>query len=140
MSLIGIDHVQLAMPPGREDDARAFYGQLLGIPEKPKPEELAKRGGVWFESAKVKIHLGVEADFRPARKAHPALLVQDLESLVARLREAGADVVDDGALPGTRRAYVSDPFGNRIELVELTLARLGGTEKELHPIRRRRLG
>ena len=119
MSIIGIDHVQLAMPPGREDDARAFYGKLLGLPEKPKPEELAKRGGVWFESGEVKIHLGVEADFRPARKAHPALLVQDLRSLVARLREAGTEVKDDLSLPETSRAYVSDPFGNRIELVEV---------------------
>jgi len=118
MSIVGIDHVQLAMPPGREEDARAFYGKLLGIAEKKKPEELAKRGGVWFENDAVKIHLGVEADFRPARKAHPALLVQGLEALVLRLREAGTDVVHDVSIPGTKRAYVSDPFGNRIELVE----------------------
>jgi catechol 2,3-dioxygenase-like lactoylglutathione lyase family enzyme len=118
MSIIGIDHVQLAMPAGREDDARMFYGKLLGIPEKAKPEEQAKRGGVWFESGNVKIHLGVEADFHPARKAHPALIVRDLRLLVMRLREAGTDVVDDSSRPGTSRAYVSDPFGNRIELVE----------------------
>jgi catechol 2,3-dioxygenase-like lactoylglutathione lyase family enzyme len=117
MRIVGIDHVQLAMPAGREHDARDFYAGLLGIPERPKPADLAKRGGVWFESDAVKIHLGVEADFRPARKAHPALLVDDLRALVARLRLAGADVIDD-ALPGQYRVYVSDPFGNRLELME----------------------
>jgi len=105
------------MPPGREDEARHFYAGLLGVPEKAKPAELAKRGGAWFESDAVKVHIGVEADFRPARKAHPALLVRDLPLLVARLREAGVDVVDD-ALAGYFRVYVSDPFGNRLELLE----------------------
>jgi catechol 2,3-dioxygenase-like lactoylglutathione lyase family enzyme len=117
MPVVGIDHVQLAMPPGREDEAREFYAGLLGIPEKAKPAELATRGGAWFESGAVKLHLGVEPDFRPARKAHPALLVSDLRSLAARLREAGVDVVDD-ALGGYPRVYVSDPFGNRLELME----------------------
>jgi catechol 2,3-dioxygenase-like lactoylglutathione lyase family enzyme len=117
MPIVGIDHVQLAMPPGREDDAREFYAGLLGIPEKAKPVELEKRGGVWFELDTAKIHLGVEADFRPARKAHPALLVSDLAGLVSRLRAAGVDVVDD-ALVGYHRVYVSDPFGNRLELLE----------------------
>jgi catechol 2,3-dioxygenase-like lactoylglutathione lyase family enzyme len=117
MTVIGIDHVQLAMPAGREDEARAFYAGLLGIPEKPKPEELARRGGVWFESDLVKLHLGVEADFRPARKAHPALLVRELRGLVGRLRAAGVDVVED-ALAGYDRVYVADPFGNRLELME----------------------
>jgi catechol 2,3-dioxygenase-like lactoylglutathione lyase family enzyme len=117
MSIVGIDHVQLAMPPGRESEARAFYARLLGVPEKAKPAELAKRGGAWFENDSVKLHLGVEADFRPARKAHPALLVSGLPTLVTRLREAGIDVVDD-ALTGYHRVYVSDPFGNRLELME----------------------
>ena len=117
MPVVGIDHVQLAMPAGREDDARDFYSRLLGIPEKAKPAELAKRGGVWFESGATKIHLGVEADFRAARKAHPALLVRDLRGLVALLRHSGVDVVEE-PLDGYERVYVSDPFGNRLELME----------------------
>lgn len=118
MSLITIDHVQLAMPAAREDEARAFYEGLLGIPERPKPRHLAARGGCWFEDIDLKIHLGVEADFRPAKKAHPALIVDGLASLVARLRDAGCEVVDDQPLDGYERVYVSDPFGNRIELME----------------------
>jgi catechol 2,3-dioxygenase-like lactoylglutathione lyase family enzyme len=117
MTIVGIDHVQLAMPAGREDEARAFYSTLLGIPERRKPAELATRGGAWFESDAVKIHLGVDAEFRPARKAHPALLVRDLRGLVGRLRQANVDVVDD-ELAGYHRVYVSDPFGNRLELME----------------------
>jgi catechol 2,3-dioxygenase-like lactoylglutathione lyase family enzyme len=115
--IVGIDHVQLAMPPGREAEARAFYEGLLGLPEMPKPPELAKRGGAWFESGAVKLHLGVEADFRPARKAHPALLVRDLPGLLQRLRAAGVEVVED-PLEGYLRAYAADPFGNRLELME----------------------
>lgn len=118
MTIVGIDHVQLAMPAGREEDARRFYCLLLGIPEIPKPAELAKRGGVWFESGQVKIHLGVDQDFRPARKAHPALLVKDLRGLVERLRNASVAVVDDEPLAGYCRVYVTDPFGNRLELME----------------------
>ena len=117
MTVVGIEHVQLAMPAGREAEAREFYSKLLGLPETPKPPELAKRGGIWFESSSVKIHLGVEADFRPARKAHPALLVRDLRSLVVRLRESRVDVVEE-QLEGHYRVYVADPFGNRIELME----------------------
>jgi catechol 2,3-dioxygenase-like lactoylglutathione lyase family enzyme len=113
-----IDHVQLAMPAGGEDDARAFYAGLLGIPEVPKPPHLAVRGGCWFESPTVKVHLGVDGDFRPARKAHPALLVTDLPALTRRLVEAGVEVVDDEPLDGYDRVYASDPFGNRIELLE----------------------
>jgi catechol 2,3-dioxygenase-like lactoylglutathione lyase family enzyme len=113
-----IDHVQLAMPAGREADARAFYGGLLGLPEQPKPPHLAARGGCWFESETVKVHLGVDADFRPARKAHPALLVRDLPALVATLRAAGVELVDDEPLEGFDRVYASDPFGNRLELLE----------------------
>jgi catechol 2,3-dioxygenase-like lactoylglutathione lyase family enzyme len=118
--VVGIEHVQLAMPAGREDDARRFYSGLLGIPEAPKPPHLAKRGGAWFEAGGLKVHLGVEADFHPARKAHPALLVEDLAVLVERLRAGGCAVVDDEPLDGYYRVYVSDPFGNRIELMEPT--------------------
>ena len=117
MSVVGIEHVQLAMPAGGEAEAREFYARLLGIPEIPKPPELARRGGAWFESGSVKIHLGVDADFRPARKAHPALLVDDLPALVERLREARVQIVED-PLEGRLRVYVTDPFGNRIELME----------------------
>ena len=124
MKITGIEHVQLAMPAGKEQQAREFYSHMLGIPEVPKPPQLAARGGAWFESDCLKIHLGVESDFRPARKAHPALLVEDLRSLVAALRAKGYSVVDDDALEGFFRVYVSDPFGNRIELMEpLTSAR-----------------
>jgi catechol 2,3-dioxygenase-like lactoylglutathione lyase family enzyme len=118
MTIVGIDHVQLAMPAGREEEARGFYARVLGIPEIPKPPELAKRGGAWFESGALKVHLGVEADFRPARKAHPALLVEDLPGLVMRLRAAGIAVVDDEPLPGYDRVFTADPFGNRLELLE----------------------
>jgi catechol 2,3-dioxygenase-like lactoylglutathione lyase family enzyme len=104
------------MPAGREDDARAFYSGLLGIPESRKPAALASRGGAWFENGAVKLHLGVEADFRPARKAHPGLVVEDLAALIDRLRTAG-HVVDDATRDGVLRAFTSDPFGNRIELI-----------------------
>ncbi len=110
--------MQLAMPPGMEPRAREFCQGLLGIPEVPKPPELAKRGGAWFERGSLKIHLGVEADFRPAKKAHPALLVTDLEGLVARLKAHQVHVIDDDLLEGYFRVYVADPFGNRIELME----------------------
>jgi len=117
MAILAIEHVQLAMPAGREDDARAFYARLLGIPEVPKPPELAERGGVWFEDGVVKVHLGVDADFHPARKAHPALLARGLRALVERLRAAGVKVTEE-PLDGHYRVYVADPFGNRIELLE----------------------
>ncbi|HUR49822.1 MAG TPA: VOC family protein [Acidimicrobiales bacterium] len=118
MTLIRIDHVQLAMPAEREDEARAFYAGLLGIPETPKPEHLAARGGCWFESGDLKIHLGVDRNFQPATKAHPAFIVEGLPNLVARLQEAGCEVAEDQPLAGYDRVYVSDPFGNRIELME----------------------
>lgn len=113
-----IHHVQLAMPPGGEPAARSFYTDLLGLPETPKPAHLVARGGCWFESAVVRIHLGVDADFRAARKAHPALVVTDLASLVQSISEAGYEVVDDEPLDGFDRVYVYDPFGNRLELLE----------------------
>ena len=118
MPVIAIDHVQLAMPAGMEQEAREFYEGLLGIPEVPKPPELAKRGGAWFEQGALKIHLGVEADFRPAKKAHPALLVQGLAGLVARLKAAEVKVIEDDLLEGYVRVFVADPFGNRISLME----------------------
>ena len=118
MPVVGVDHVQLAMPAGREAEARAFYGGLLGIPEIAKPPVLAARGGAWFESGRLKIHLGVDRDFRPARKAHPGLLVEGLAALIERLRAAGHAVVEDEPLEGYLRVYVDDPFGNRLELME----------------------
>jgi predicted enzyme related to lactoylglutathione lyase len=117
MTIRAIEHVQLAMPPGGEPKAREFYSHLLGIPEKQKPGPLAQRGGCWFEDGDLKIHLGVDSDFRPSRKAHPGLLVEQLRALVSKLSAAGYQVREDDAMPGYRRAYV-DPFGNRIELME----------------------
>jgi catechol 2,3-dioxygenase-like lactoylglutathione lyase family enzyme len=112
-----IAHVQLAMPPGEEDKARRFYRDLLGMVETPKPEELAKRGGCWFESGVVQIHLGVENEFRPAKKAHPALHCGDYAALVLRVSGAGIDVTEASDIPGVRRCHIHDPFGNRIELI-----------------------
>jgi catechol 2,3-dioxygenase-like lactoylglutathione lyase family enzyme len=118
MPIKSLDHVQLAMPPFREVEARAFYDGLLGIPEAPKPPNLAKRGGCWFERDSLKVHLGTEADFLPARKAHPAFIVEDLAGLSATLIKAGHPVRRDEPLAGYTRVYVDDPFGNRIELME----------------------
>ncbi len=113
-----VDHVQLAMPVGAEDRARAFYVGTLGMEELPKPHELRTRGGAWFASGSVQLHLGVEPNFVPARKAHPALRCYDLAGLETRLRVAGAALTpgrtnDDG----TRQLYVDDPFGNRLEFI-----------------------
>ena len=124
MTVVAIDHVQLAMPEAGEASAQEFYEGLLGLRRVPKPPHLERRGGCWFENDSVKVHLGVDADFRPARKAHPALVVQDLDRLVERLRAAGVTVHDDERLGGHIRAFVDDPFGNRIELLEL-LGRTG---------------
>ncbi|HEY7111413.1 MAG TPA: VOC family protein [Thermoanaerobaculia bacterium] len=118
MQILRIDHVQLAMPRGGEDEARAFYAGVLGLSEVAKPAGLAARGGVWFESGDAKIHLGIEEDFRPARKAHPAFLVRDLRGLSERLRASGVEATQDGLMPGHERVYVTDPFGNRLELLE----------------------
>ena len=117
MSILGLHHVQMAMPPDREEDATAFYEGLLGIPRVEKPPNLEARGGCWFESDSTRVHLGVEEGFSPARKAHPALLVADLEALRLRLQGAGVVVVDDEPLPGFDRFYAYDPFGNRVELL-----------------------
>jgi len=118
MTIYAIDHVQLAMPPGEEDRARAFYSGVLGMSETPKPPALAARGGAWFKAGAVKVHLGVEQDFRPAHKAHPAFLVEDLDVLEMRCAENGSPISYDEPLAGYRRLHVADPFGNRIELLE----------------------
>jgi catechol 2,3-dioxygenase-like lactoylglutathione lyase family enzyme len=118
MPLYAIDHIQLAMPPQEEGRAREFYMRVLGLSEQPKPPQLAKRGGVWFERGTLKVHLGVEPDFSPAQKAHPAFLVEGLQEIVERCRQAGYKVVTDEPLEGYNRVYVYDPFGNRIELLE----------------------
>jgi catechol 2,3-dioxygenase-like lactoylglutathione lyase family enzyme len=113
-----IDHVQLAMPSGGEDAARKFYCHVLGFAEMPKPAELAARGGAWFECNGVRVHLGVDPDFRAAKKAHPALRCDDYETLITRVKSAGYDVTEDGIpFEGRPHCYVSDPFGNRIELI-----------------------
>ncbi len=121
MSITGIDHVQLAIPAGGEEKARAFFINLLGFQEIPKPPELAKRGGAWFEAGTVQLHLGVETAFRSARKAHPAFVVDDLNELIARIESAGFEIDHtQPPLDGYRRVHVFDPFGNRIELMEKT--------------------
>src|SRR5690606_22267690 len=117
MPLRSIHHVQLVMPPSMEEEARAFYAGLLGMDEAPKPENLQARGGCWFESGSVQVHLGVDPDFRPGRKAHPAFIVDDLEDLRSRLTDGGVEVEDDQPLPGFARFYARDPFGNRIEFL-----------------------
>lgn len=119
MTILSIDHVQIAMPPGEEDKARAFYIDILGFVEIPKPAELAKRGGAWFESHGVQFHIGVESDFKPARKAHPAFIVNDLDALLAKVQSAGYETdTSQPHLDGYKRAHVFDPFGNRIELMQ----------------------
>ena len=119
MSILGIDHIQIAIPAGGEGKARTFFINLLGFQEIPKPPELAKRGGAWFEAGSVQLHLGVETDFRPARKAHPAFLVADLDGLIAKVQSAGFETdTTQPPLEGYKRAHIFDPFGNRIELVE----------------------
>jgi catechol 2,3-dioxygenase-like lactoylglutathione lyase family enzyme len=117
--VLGIDHVQVAAPAGSEGEARRFYGEVLGLPELEKPPVLRARGGVWFACGAQQFHVGISEDFTPAEKAHPALLVRlaDLDRLAARLAEAGSPVRWDDAIPGTRRFYTADPWGNRIELV-----------------------
>lgn len=118
--IVGIDHVQVAAPPGCEEQARAFYGGLLGLEEIAKPEPLAARGGCWFAVGRQELHVGVAEPFAPAAKAHPALRVDkaaELRDLAGRLSAAGHAVSWDEALPGTERFYVGDPFGNRLELL-----------------------
>jgi catechol 2,3-dioxygenase-like lactoylglutathione lyase family enzyme len=118
MRVVAIEHVQLAMPEGGEAAARAFYTGLLGITETPKPPHLAKRGGCWFERGALKVHLGVEKAFQPARKAHPAFIVEDIGALKQKLAAAGFTPREDEPLEGYDRCYVDDPFGNRLEFME----------------------
>ena len=116
--IVAIDHVQLAMPCAGETRARDFYVGVLGLAEVAKPAELATRGGCWFENAAVRVHLGVDREFHPARKAHPAFRVADLAALLARARDRGVPIHDEEQRGGEHRAYLDDPFGNRIELIE----------------------
>jgi catechol 2,3-dioxygenase-like lactoylglutathione lyase family enzyme len=116
-TLTAIDHVQLAMPRGGEAAAEVFYAGLLGLMRVAKPARLATRGGCWFERGAVRLHLGVEDDFRPAKKAHPALLVRGFDELLERLHAAGIAPRMSDEVPGVRRCHVDDPFGNRIELI-----------------------
>jgi catechol 2,3-dioxygenase-like lactoylglutathione lyase family enzyme len=118
VALSTIHHVQVAMPAGGEERARRFFGGLLGLAELPKPANLRGRGGVWFATGNLELHLGVDADFRPARKAHVALQVADLAGLRERLGAAGHPTTEDEPLPDHDRCYVADPFGNRLELLE----------------------
>ena len=113
-----IHHVQLACPAGSEPALCAFYGGVLGLPEVAKPPALAARGGCWFRGQDIEVHLGVEADFQPARKAHPGFLVSGIEAWATRLRRAGAPVTWDRDVPGMRRFYSQDPVGNRLEFLE----------------------
>jgi catechol 2,3-dioxygenase-like lactoylglutathione lyase family enzyme len=113
-----LHHVQLAIPAGGEDACREFWGSVLGLAELEKPPVLAARGGCWFAGGGLEVHLGVEADFAPARKAHPGILVGDLRALATRLEHAGATVTWDPEFPGHDRFYSADPFGNRLEFLE----------------------
>ena len=116
--IVGLDHVQLAMPEGGEERARAFYCGVLGLAEVTKPADLAARGGCWFAGGGVSLHLGVEAEFRPAAKAHPALLVRDLAAARQRLAQHDIDFAEGSPLEGYERGDIADPFGNRIELMQ----------------------
>ena len=127
MPIIALDHVQLPMPAGEEASARRFYGEVLGLEEIPKPASLAGPGGAWFRGGSVELHLGVEDDFRPARKAHPAFRVRGLTGLIRRCVDAGHPVERAVPVPGVERVFVHDPFGNRIELVERREPPIGQT-------------
>jgi predicted enzyme related to lactoylglutathione lyase len=115
--IIGLDHVQTAIPAGSEDGARRFYGDLVGLVEIPKPADMAGRGGCWFAVGALQLHLGVEAGFRPAKKAHIALACADLAALRARIEAAGYPTIDDAPVDGRERFFSEDPFGNRLEFV-----------------------
>ena len=113
-----IDHVLLAMPPGKETEARAFFVGILGMVEEEKPTRLQSRGGCWFRWGSCKVHVGGDEDFQPQRKAHPAFVVDEIDVLSDRLTQSGHDVVWDNAIPGSRRFFTADPFGNRIEFLQ----------------------
>ena len=118
MSILAIDHIQLAIPKGGEERARPFYAGVLGFTELPKPPELAARGGAWFAAGGINLHLGIDPEFKPAVKAHPAFRVTDLDAIERRARQAGCKIANDEELPGFKRIFVYDPFGNRIELMQ----------------------
>ena len=115
----GLHHIQIAMPDGQENIARDFYCGVLRFTEVPKPNALQGRGGIWLEAGQLRLHLGVEDPFTPARKAHPGFQVASLETVVGKLQAHGVPVSPGDDLPDFKRVYVSDPFGNRIELLEL---------------------
>ncbi|SDE31264.1 VOC family protein [Nocardioides lianchengensis] len=117
-ALTRLHHVQLAIPAGGEQACRAFWGGVLGMDELEKPPVLAARGGCWFRGGGLEVHLGIEADFVPARKAHPGILATDLRGLARTLTAAGIEVTWDGEFPGHDRFYAADPFGNRLEFLE----------------------
>jgi catechol 2,3-dioxygenase-like lactoylglutathione lyase family enzyme len=118
MPIYAIDHIQLSMPPGEEQAARDFYVGVLGFAEVAKPPQLAGRGGTWFQQGAVRLHLGVEPGFQPSKKAHPALLVDDLAAVLEVCRQHSVIVTRDVPLEGYDRAHILDPFGNRIELMQ----------------------
>src|ERR1700722_19440936 len=128
-AIIGLDHVQLAMPPGRESEAEAFYEGFLGFVRIPKPEPMAARGGAWFTAGPVALHLGVEADFRPARKAHPALVVRGLAQLAQVAAGMGLEIRPNPDQPVGAGCSVDDPFGNRIELIDAGWAERGSASQ-----------
>ena len=115
--LTGIDHIQIAAPPGSEDEARKFYGELLGMEEIPKPENLKGRGGCWFLCGSQEVHIGIQQDFMPAKKAHPGFTVNALEQLKLRLEEANYVISEEPPIEGRSRFFTHDPFGNRIEFL-----------------------
>lgn len=113
-----IDHIQLAAPIGSEDEARSFFQGVLSLDEVEKPHELKKNGGVWFSNGHIHIHVGIEEPFLPAKKAHPAFEVSDIDALASHIIEQGVSIQEDNRLPGAKRFYVNDPFGNRLEFLE----------------------
>ncbi|GKV70455.1 glyoxalase [Sporosarcina sp. NCCP-2716] len=117
-SFSGIDHIQIAAPPGSEAEARVFYGELLGMPEIPKPENLKARGGCWFVCGSQEVHIGIQPDFSPSKKAHPGFTVDTLDSLRARLEDAGCAITEEPPIDGRTRFFTYDPFGNRLEFLE----------------------
>lgn len=118
MNFLRLHHTQLSMPTGEENGARAFYSRVLGMAEVPKPDVLAARGGVWFTAGGVELHLGIQTPFVPATRAHPAILVDDLNALAERLQARGHETIPDDNFPGHRRFYANDPFGNRLEFLQ----------------------
>lgn len=137
MPSLRLHHVQLAAPPESEGAARRFYGELLGLREIPKPANLARRGGVWFELAGAQLHIGIEADFRPAQKAHPSFESGRLGDLRKRLRAAGVETWEDEPFPGRDRFYARDPFGNRIEFIGPARRPTGRRPRRARPSRSR---